>query len=54
MSEPEGILGEHTIRWFHRGFFDAASGSELQVADLSAAPASDETLFLLAQGFTSH
>jgi type II restriction/modification system DNA methylase subunit YeeA len=34
MSEPEGIFGEHTIKYFNGGLFDNASVVDLDKADL--------------------
>lgn len=34
MSEPEGIFGEHSIKYFDGGLFDNASTIQLDVADL--------------------
>ena len=34
MSEPEGIFGEHTIKYFNGGLFDSSSVIELDTADL--------------------
>jgi len=34
MSEPDGIFGEHSIRYFNGGLFDTASIIQLDVADL--------------------
>jgi type II restriction/modification system DNA methylase subunit YeeA len=34
MSEPDGIFGEHTIRYFNGGLFDTASIIQLDLADL--------------------
>jgi hypothetical protein len=34
MSEPEGIFGEHTIKYFNGGLFDSASIIQLDKADL--------------------
>ncbi len=35
MAEPEGIFGEHTIKYFNGGLFDSASVIELDKADLA-------------------
>lgn len=34
MSQPEGIFGEHSIRYFNGGLFDSSSIIELDVTDL--------------------
>jgi type II restriction/modification system DNA methylase subunit YeeA len=35
MSQPDGIFGEHTIRYFNGGLFDSSSIIELDTMDLS-------------------
>jgi hypothetical protein len=35
MSQPDGIFGEHTIRYFNGGLFDSSSIVELDTMDLS-------------------
>ena len=35
MSQPDGIFGEHTIRWFNGGLFDSASIIQLDRQDLA-------------------
>ena len=35
MSQPDGIFGEHTIRWFNGGLFDSAAVIELDKQDLA-------------------
>lgn len=35
MSQPDGIFGEHAIRWFNGGLFDSASFIQLDRQDLA-------------------